>query len=50
MSNAMHVAKTGLNAVGEVELSLRAGEGIGALLRRGGYTCFLAATPEAADG
>ena len=28
---------TGLNAVDEVQLSLRAGEGIGALLRRGGY-------------
>jgi murein DD-endopeptidase MepM/ murein hydrolase activator NlpD len=29
--------QTGLNAVDEVQLSLRAGEGIGALLRRGGY-------------
>ena len=29
--------QTGLSAVGEVQLSLRAGEGIGALLRRGGY-------------
>ena len=29
--------QTGLNAVDEVQLSLRAGEGIGALLRRAGY-------------
>ena len=29
--------QTGLNVVDEVQLSLRAGEGIGALLRRGGY-------------
>ncbi len=29
--------QTGLDAVSEVQLSLRAGEGIGALLRRGGY-------------
>ena len=29
--------ETGLNAVDEVQLTLRAGEGIGALLRRGGY-------------
>ena len=29
--------QTGSNAVDEVQLSLRAGEGIGALLRRGGY-------------
>ncbi|MDC0062515.1 peptidoglycan DD-metalloendopeptidase family protein [Candidatus Puniceispirillum sp.] len=29
--------QTGLNAVDEVQLSLRAGEGIGALLQRGGY-------------
>ena len=35
--NEMIRAQTGLNAVGEVQLSLRAGEGIGALLRRGGY-------------
>ena len=30
--------QTGLKAVDEVQLSLRAGEGIGALLRRGGYS------------
>jgi hypothetical protein len=30
-------AQTGLNAVDELQLTLRAGEGIGALLRRGGY-------------
>ena len=29
--------QTGLNTVDEVQLSLRAGEGVGALLRRGGY-------------
>ena len=29
--------QTGLNAIDEVQLSLRVGEGIGALLRRGGY-------------
>ncbi len=29
--------QTGLKTVGEIELSLRAGEGVGALLRRGGY-------------
>ncbi len=35
--NEMIRKQTGLNAVNEVQLSLRAGEGIGALLRRGGY-------------
>ena len=35
--NEMIRAQTGLNAISEVQLSLRAGEGIAALLRRGGY-------------
>jgi murein DD-endopeptidase MepM/ murein hydrolase activator NlpD len=35
--NEMIRKQTGSNAADEVELSLRAGEGIGALLRRGGY-------------
>ena len=33
----MILKQTGLNSFDEVQLSLRAGEGIGALLRRGGY-------------
>ncbi len=44
-------AQTGLNVEGEVELSLKAGEGIAALLRRGGYdSTKISAAVEAVSG